>query len=189
MVIVLYCVVRVYTQPFVWRGSTRVLRRSFAGSRGSTYCLRGGEAMRGAGPCGPCAGPAGPTHVARGPRGASRVHSIRKRCGPVIVWRGSTLVHAGPRRSGRVYIIESCSLASCTTQPFVWRGSTRVPRREAVLFAWRRGHHRRGATRVLRSSCAVPAGPTQVTRPSRPCGSIPSGSDVSQLCGAGPRGS
>ena len=35
------------TQPFVWRGSTRVLRRSFAGSRGSIYCLRGGEAMTG----------------------------------------------------------------------------------------------------------------------------------------------
>ena len=136
-------------------------------------------ASHGAGPCGPCAGPAGPTHVARGPRGASRVHFIRKRCGPVIVWRGSTRVHAGPRRSGRVYIIESCSLASCTTQPFVWRGSTRVPRREAVLFAWRRGHQGVGP----RGSCAVPAGPTQVTRPSRPRGSIPSESDVAQLCG------
>ena len=33
------------TQPFVWRGSTRVLRRSFAGSRGSIYCLRGGEGL------------------------------------------------------------------------------------------------------------------------------------------------
>ena len=36
---------------------------------------------------------------------------------------------------------------------------------------------------------AVPAGLTQVTRPSRPRGSILSGSDVAQLCGAGPRGS
>ena len=32
------------TQPFVWRGSTRVLRRSFAGSGGS---FRGGEAISG----------------------------------------------------------------------------------------------------------------------------------------------
>ena len=31
-----------------------------------------------------------------------------------------------------------------------------------------------------RGSCAVPAGPAQVTRPSRPRGSIPSGSDVAQ---------
>ena len=49
-------------------------------------------------------GSRGPTHVPRGPCGASRVHSIRKRCGP-IVWRGSTRVleEAGER----VYIIES----------------------------------------------------------------------------------
>ena len=39
------------TQPFVWRGSTRVLRRSFAGSRGTDS--------------------ADPMHVARGPCGAS----------------------------------------------------------------------------------------------------------------------
>ena len=43
-----------------------------------------------------------------------------------------SLCGAGPRGS-TLYIIESCSLASCTTQPFVWHGSTRVPRREAVL--------------------------------------------------------
>ena len=41
-------------------------------------------------------------------------------------------------------------------------------------------HYRRSPTRVLRSS----ARPTQVARLSRPCGSIPSESDVAELCGA-----
>ena len=51
---------------WVHAGPAQVL----CGFKRQIYCLRGGEAMRGAGPCGPCAGPAGPTHVARGPRGA-----------------------------------------------------------------------------------------------------------------------
>ena len=79
------------------------LRRSFAGSRGSVYCLRGGEAIRGAGPCGPCAGPAVPrtSHAAlAAPRG-----SIPSGSDDPIVWRGSmrVLEEAGER----VYIIES----------------------------------------------------------------------------------
>ena len=44
-------------RAWLWRGSTRVLRRSFADSRGNIYCLRGGETIRSAGPCGPCADP------------------------------------------------------------------------------------------------------------------------------------
>ena len=82
------------TQLFVWRGSTRVLRRSFAGSRGSIYCLRGGEAMRGVEPCGPARVP----RVLRTSRAALAAprDSILSGSGPVIVWRGSTL---GPRRS------------------------------------------------------------------------------------------
>ena len=53
-------------------------------------------------------------------------------------------VHAGPRGSARVLeearesiFLESGSLAFCTMQLFVWRGSTRVLCREAVLFAAR----------------------------------------------------
>ena len=103
------------TQPFVWRGSTRVL--------------------------------AGPARVPRVPRTSRAALAAPRGSIPSgsFVWRGSTRAHAGPRRSGRVYIIESCSLASCTTQPFVWCGSTRVPRR-------------RGATRVLHSSRGSHAG-------------------------------
>ena len=56
------------------------LRRSFAGSRGSVYCLRGGEAIRGAGPCGPCAGPAVPrTSHAALEEARERVYIIESR--------------------------------------------------------------------------------------------------------------
>ena len=91
------------TQPFVWRGSTRVLRRSFAGSRGSIYCLRGGEAMRGAGPCG-LAGPfhqeaMWPSHcVARvhaGPAQGGSIVCVAAR--PSQAWG-----HAGPAQFPRV---------------------------------------------------------------------------------------
>ena len=86
------------TQPFVWRGSTRVLRRSFAGSRGSIYCLRGGEAIRSA-----CAGSAGLTRVPRHPRtlliscNAGRVpDSVHQEA----MWPNCVArVHAGPRAS------------------------------------------------------------------------------------------
>ena len=105
------CIMSCVTQPFVWRGSTRVLhrslagsgsivclamrvlRRSFAGSRGSIVCVAARPSR------GSCTGPAGPTRVPRAPRGLALrcgLHtalgeSIRKRCGP-IAWRGSTQV-------------------------------------------------------------------------------------------------
>ena len=66
------------TQPFVWRGSTWVLRRSFAGSRGSVQYLRGGEAVRG-----PKPRHAGLREEALWPNCVARVH-------------------AGPRRPTRV---------------------------------------------------------------------------------------
>ena len=75
----------------------------------------------------------------------------------------------------------NCSILhrSCVTQPFVWRGSTRVLRRSFagsrgryILFAWRRGHERRGAMRALRGS--------------RGSHALAAPSDVAQsLCGAG----
>ena len=81
------------------------LRRSFAGSRGSVYCLRGGEAIRGAG--------------------------FKRQC---------------------------------------------------ILFAWRRGHQRCGAMRVLRSHA-------RPTRPLRRLAGPFHQEAMAQLCGPGPRGS
>ena len=75
------------TQPFVWRGSTRVLRRSFAGSRSSIYIV-----CVAARPCGsiPSGSDVAQSLCGAGPRGSTR----------------------GPRRSGRVSIIESCLRSS-----------------------------------------------------------------------------
>ena len=81
----------------------------------------------------------------------------------------------------------SCSIASCVTQPFVWRGSTRVLRRSfadsravyIVCMAARpseaRGHA--GPARVPRSRFHLMLRGSQTAF------------DVAQLCGAGPRGS
>ena len=104
---------------------------------------------------------AGPARVQRVPRTSCAALAAPRGSIPSGSDVAQSLCGAGPRGSTQVLeeaILESCSLASCTTQPFVWRGSTRVPRREAVLFAWRRGHHRRGATRVLRSCRGSHAG-------------------------------
>ena len=86
--------------------------------------------------------------VSRVPRTSHAALAAPRRSIPVqeVCGAGSTRVHTGPIRSGRVYMKKSCSLASCTTQLFVWRGSTRVWRREAVLFAWRQGHQTWGHT-------------------------------------------
>ena len=75
---------------WVHAGPAQVL----CGFKSSIYCLHGSEAIRSAGPRGPCAGAAVPI-----PFDAARVpDSVR--CGPVV-WRGSTRVHARPRRSER----------------------------------------------------------------------------------------
>ena len=63
----------------------------------------------------------------------------------------------------------NCCIASCMTQPFVWRGSTRVPCRflrlqEAVLFVWRGSTPQAIRGAGPRGSCAGPAGPAGPTR-------------------------
>ena len=107
------------TQPFEWR---RILRRSFAGSRGSMYCLRGGEAMRGAGPCGSCASSAGCTH-ANPAQGGSLVCLAAR---PLQAWG-----HADPAQFPRVPRSSRGppGLAGHSIRkqgdPLVWHGSTR----------------------------------------------------------------
>ena len=59
-------------------------------------------------------------------------------------------------------------------------------KRQCILFAWRRGHQRRGAMRA----CAGPAVPrTFHAALAAPRGSIFHQEAMTQLCGAGPCGS
>ena len=93
-------------------------------------------------------------------------------------------VHAGSRRSERE------GLESRGKSSWMW----------VVIVLFRRSFAgSRGCVYCLRGGKAIEAwghaGPARVPRAharptalAAPCGSIPSGSDVAQLCGAGPRG-
>ena len=89
------------TQPFVWRGSMRVPAQVLCGFKSSIYCLHGGEAIRSAGPRGPCAGAAVliPFDAARVP---DSVHQEAMWPNCVAGPRGSTRVLEEARERSRV---------------------------------------------------------------------------------------
>ena len=130
----------------------------------SLCCLHGGETMRDARPCGPC-------------RGSCRFHPrrarpLRRLAGPFhqeVMWpchcARITQFHAGSRRSERVYTVEERPGKAGFTMLLHASSAGPLQLKEVMLFAWRGP---RGSTQLFAS---------------------PSGSDVAQLCGAGPCGS